>query len=427
MNALAIFDPQAFDIFGAYQQGREAHQGNALRQFMAQNGEGLINGDPAVMAQLAQYDPMMAFELQRGMKQDQRADKSLALQERGFEADQANRSADMAHRDRSFEADQAYRAQSLELARAEGVRQAKQHGATMKAHEREGEIAALQTGVAALAAAMQQGPDAVAMVMQQWGDDLPEALRSLPPDQLLEFGKGMLEGLSGDGATDGYKTRHQQAIAGGLVEGSPEYQRHMLSGGEKPPQIMGTPPAGYRITYDDNNNPIGMEPMAGSPAALEAEAAAAAAKAKTEGTRRTADIVIEDIGRAKKLVEGAPWFSPATGMGSSVFKRVGGTNAADLRALTDTISANIGFDRLQQMRDQSPTGGALGAVSQREMDLLASVLGSLEQSQSEPQMVENLERLNKVYNEIIHGPGGGQPSATGAAATSSGVNWRLLD
>jgi hypothetical protein len=61
------------------------------------------------------------------------------------------------------------------------------------------------------------------------------------------------------------------------------------------------------------------------------------------------------------------------------------------------------------------------------MDLLASVLGSLEQSQSEPQMVENLERLNKVYNEIIHGPGGGPPSATRAAATSSGVNWRLLD
>ena len=51
------------------------------------------------------------------------------------------------------------------------------------------------------------------------------------------------------------------------------------------------------------------------------------------------------------------------------------------------------------MRDNSPTGGALGQVSEWELVLLQSVLGSLEQAQTKEQFVYNLDRLQKVKAE----------------------------
>ncbi|WP_447515814.1 hypothetical protein, partial [Clostridioides difficile] len=64
-----------------------------------------------------------------------------------------------------------------------------------------------------------------------------------------------------------------------------------------------------------------------------------------------------------------------------------------------TIKSNVGFDRLQQMREASPTGGALGAVSDNENVLLQSAMGALEQSQTDDQLKFNLQRLQKVRQE----------------------------
>ena len=77
----------------------------------------------------------------------------------------------------------------------------------------------------------------------------------------------------------------------------------------------------------------------------------------------------------------------------------------DVRARLDTIRANIGFDRVQQMRESSPTGGALGQVTEFENRLLQSTLGNLEQSQSREQILENLGRIESIYLDIVHGEG----------------------
>ena len=81
--------------------------------------------------------------------------------------------------------------------------------------------------------------------------------------------------------------------------------------------------------------------------------------------------------------------------------KLGGSQAANLRASLDTIEANIAFDRLQQMRESSPTGGALGSVSERELTLLGSALTSLKQSQSPAQLKSNLEFLGRQYDKVL--------------------------
>lgn len=84
-----------------------------------------------------------------------------------------------------------------------------------------------------------------------------------------------------------------------------------------------------------------------------------------------------------------------TGLIGQAASGIGGTQAHDLANTMNTIKSNIGFDKLQEMRDSSPTGGALGQVSEKENILLQSTWGALEQSQSEKQFKVNLERVRK--------------------------------
>lgn len=92
---------------------------------------------------------------------------------------------------------------------------------------------------------------------------------------------------------------------------------------------------------------------------------------------------------------------PVAGLFATTASEIGGTDSANLRQAIATIESSIGFDRLQKMRDDSPTGGALGQVSERELSLLNASLGSLSQMQSEEQLRTNLERVRTHYDNFI--------------------------
>jgi hypothetical protein len=143
----------------------------------------------------------------------------------------------------------------------------------------------------------------------------------------------------------------------------------------------------------------------GGPAALEEERRR---RAESEGTRQqaqSADIVTGDITRAISLMNSA--VLPTTGAIGGALSGVGGTSARDVAGLLDTIKANTAFDKLAEMRKASPTGAALGSVTERELALLAAVRGNLEQSQSDAQLRYNLARLNNTVLDIVHGPSRG--------------------
>ena len=109
-----------------------------------------------------------------------------------------------------------------------------------------------------------------------------------------------------------------------------------------------------------------------------------------------------------------------TGLFGSLLSRVGGTDANNLRSQLATIKSNIGFDKLQSMREASPTGGALGNVSEKENEYLQSVLGNVEQSQSPEQLKKNLLRLREAYLDIVHGIGNRPANMTNYSTRSSG-------
>lgn len=121
--------------------------------------------------------------------------------------------------------------------------------------------------------------------------------------------------------------------------------------------------------------------------------------ASAEAKKQQAGIVSLDIDRALSQSLGA--FT--TGFTGSIASAVPGTDAFDLKNTLNGIKANVGFGKLQEMRENSPTGGALGSVSENENRLLQSVLGSVEQSQSQEQLTRNLDRLKVIFDAVVHG------------------------
>ncbi len=170
----------------------------------------------------------------------------------------------------------------------------------------------------------------------------------------------------------------------------------MVGGGK-----YGPIPPGYQLI----ETPEGarLEAIPGSEAAAKEQEAANAITAKQKLSEKYANVVVEDIDRAVKKIEASPWFT--TGILGDWSKGFAGTPAHKVSRLLDTIKANAGFDRLQEMRDASPTGGALGQVSNLELGLLQSAIGSLEQSQGDEDLIYNLRRVQEIYNDTIHGTG----------------------
>lgn len=114
--------------------------------------------------------------------------------------------------------------------------------------------------------------------------------------------------------------------------------------------------------------------------------------------------VITDVQAAQGLVTGTT--TGVVGKGASF---VPGTTAYNLQQRLLTLKANLGFDRLQQMRDASPTGGALGQVAVQELQALQATVASLELGQSKAELQQNLNKIENHYSNWIRATQGQQP------------------
>lgn len=110
---------------------------------------------------------------------------------------------------------------------------------------------------------------------------------------------------------------------------------------------------------------------------------------------RGVDSLLHEVDKAVDMAKESFTATGITGAATSI---VPGSPSYNLRRTVDTIKANLGFDQLQQMRDSSPTGGALGQVSERELNFLQSTLTALDPNMGDEQLLENLEKVKKHYN-----------------------------
>ena len=222
---------------------------------------------------------------------------------------------------------------------------------------------------------------------------------------------------------EGYKL----AVEQGYDKGFFQYQIDLKKAAKDNNISIGNIPQDYIITTDASGN-IKMEVIEGSPtdiankAAIDTGGVAAARKAVQSG------VVLEDIGRLKDAITNDSLINPAS---SSILSYImenpiigSGKNRIDAISLATTIKSSIGFDRLQQMREESPTGGALGQVSELELIVLQATLGSIDMDQSEGQLLYNLDRLAVIYQNMLKkiaetGDGTFQEKMYGSGGTSA--------
>lgn len=111
---------------------------------------------------------------------------------------------------------------------------------------------------------------------------------------------------------------------------------------------------------------------------------------------------------------------------------VGGmTDAGAVRAKLQTLAANIAFNELAQMREASKTGGALGQISERELDLLSNSLGAIQQNQHPDVLRAELQKMRESlvrWQQALqmHGGEAAQAGLGGAASPAGGSNIESL-
>lgn len=98
-----------------------------------------------------------------------------------------------------------------------------------------------------------------------------------------------------------------------------------------------------------------------------------------------------------------------TGWTGSALRDIPGTAAYDLAANIETLDASAAFKALQQMREESPTGGALGQITERELDLLKSTISNLNPNQSQESFLNNLNIARQTYGDMLSRLPGGEP------------------
>ena len=165
----------------------------------------------------------------------------------------------------------------------------------------------------------------------------------------------------------------------------------------QPVAEIGTISPGYQAIPDGSGG-YTMSPIPGGPADTDLGELADKADASAESNAAGSINVLEKVNAVRAEVAANPF---ASGLLGAIAGNIPGTGAYDTAQTAGTIKANLGFDRLTQMRAESPTGGALGSVSQMELDRLESTIASLDLGQSRDQILRNLDDIERQYTRIL--------------------------
>ena len=177
-----------------------------------------------------------------------------------------------------------------------------------------------------------------------------------------------------------------------------------------PRQSDATAPTGYRYIYGTNERGEQFieraEPIPGTPQYEQQKAEKARVSKGLAATGTIYNTVTDNINDALLLVRDPDaWVGGKTGalveLGGTLTGGVlsAGSQQQTLNFKYDTIKANIAFNKLQQIREASKTGGALGNVSNFEVGRLEAVLGKLDSTASKKVQEEVLLEVEEQFKK----------------------------
>lgn len=174
--------------------------------------------------------------------------------------------------------------------------------------------------------------------------------------------------------------------------------------GNPPPDMAWKRDEKGNVSIDANGAPIPV-PLPNTKLALEAEKNSKASETKDQKKVLKNTIVSANIDEAIDAITSdmdswLPWGN--TGLSGTAMASIPGTDAYDLAGKLGTIKTNIGLGELQSMRESSPTGASLGAISDFENKMLQGAQGSLDQGNKDETLIKNLVRVKYISDAIIN-------------------------
>ncbi len=148
----------------------------------------------------------------------------------------------------------------------------------------------------------------------------------------------------------------------------------------------------------------------GSAADVKQQVTATKKVKRQAGIQRAGGTVVQDLGRALALMplmiqnsNDGPGSDVLGANARVVSSKIRGSIEYQINDFIESAKSNIGLDRLQQMRESSPTGGALGQVPFQQQKRLEQVLGNIHVGQPPPVMEANAQRIQNIYFDIMYG------------------------
>ena len=308
-----------------------------------------------------------------------------------------------------------------------------------------------------------RSPEMQNMGMQLWAQQMQ---RENAPPERVDLGdkiglvkNGQIVGYLPKGATPdatlregGANARHAAPSGGNLLSAQTALQNHLTPSGSaqlgaqttmrgqnltdaraQQTLAQGRTPPGFRATPEGN-----LQAIPGGPADTKLQGVFN----QDTGVLTSSTASMDRLATAANEALNHPGLAGTAGLRGAI-PNIPGTQAADAAALLNTLKSQVAFGVLQDMRNNSKTGGALGNVSDAEGKRLEANLAALEKSQSVDQLRNSLkkivdytqgakDRLREAFN-IKHSGKAAAPAYAGperrafANPTATGPNGQKLE
>lgn len=155
---------------------------------------------------------------------------------------------------------------------------------------------------------------------------------------------------------------------------------------------VGTIPQGYELFTDPETGARSMRPIAGGP-----EDTSQTEEAQRQAAIATTDILNNAALRARDAAKGRAFGE----IGQGLTAMLPWTDSAEVARQLEVLKSQAKIQNLTAMRKASPTGGALGAVSDAESKMLADASGALDPNS--PYFERDLADYYRTLLRVVHG------------------------
>jgi hypothetical protein len=285
-------------------------------------------------------------------------------------------------------------------------------------------------------------------LVDDWVDNNEQRLMTLTPQQRQEDIRSM---ITGSGLIKSERFKIEKVDVGGRVVGRPaglpydipktlppaeaaKIERQKIAVKEKEVAAETKRVSADRraelksgLQWKDPNDPSqGLIPVKGGKVWLKNKEEQ---KEEVDAENKRMDIVNKAIDKNKFVLDSlnratANTSAWTTGIPGVIGQMIPQTAAWDQAEAIKTVEAHVSFSGLQDMREASKTGGALGSIAVKELDLLGALKGSLSMGQKQETFRKNVGKILRHYvnanNTLLAMAGRGREIKVGKTPVAKG-------